>query len=199
MALGFGQTNTSNVGFGQVWGGQDPYLQSMYGLAQGQYNQAQGVPLQQAQQFIGGVQGAAGGAFNALAAGPQNPYLTGMVQAGMDQVGRQFQQQIMPGLIGGANAAGQLGGERYGLLQGQAVGDATRAMGDVANQMYGQAWTSGMQGQQAALQALPQMQNLGMASLSVPWANLGQYANMLGNPTILNTTQGKGGGYTFSG
>jgi hypothetical protein len=161
-------------------------------------------------------------AMDQLLAGPQNPYLTGMANAAMNNIGQNFQSQIMPALLGGGNAAGQLGGGRYALLQNQAASDAMKAMGDVGNNIYGNAWNSGLASQQAALGMLgnvygqnlqAQQGALGMVGdvwqqnlaarqgalgmtgdiAGMPWMPLQQYANILGRPTVLS-----GGGSSSS-
>jgi len=195
--FGFNIGKTKSSSSQNVWAPQAGALTDIYGQAGNVYQQTQG-QLPQAQSQLQSLQGPAMQAYGALAAGAQNPYLAGMAQAGFDQVGRQFQQQIMPGLVGGANAAGQLGGERFAQMQAQAAAEAQRAMGDVGNQIYGNAWQSGMQGQQAALQALPNLQNLGMASMALPWMNLGAYKSAVGAPTVLGASSSKGSSFGFA-
>lgn len=169
-----------------IWGPQQGYLTDIYGRARGLADTQGAAGTDWFNQIGQGAQSA----FQGLAAGPQNPYLTGMADAAMGAVGRQFQSQIMPALLGGGNAAGQLGGGRYGMLQAQAAGEGARALGDVAQNIYGNAWESGMQGQLGALSALPGLASFGNASMAAPWNSLQQYSSLIGAPV-------KGSGLAF--
>ena len=166
-----------------IWGPQQQYLGDVYGQAKSLYGQQAGQGAQQ-QSYIQGLQNSGMQAAQNLMMGPQNPYLQGMAADAMSQVSNQFNSQVMPSLLGGGNAAGQLGGERYALLQNQAVGEAGRAMGSAANQIYGNAWNSGMQGQAAGLDSLTSLGNLGMQGLNAPWAGLANYSSLIGKPVM---------------
>lgn len=176
-----------------VWGPQQPYLGDIYSQARGQFGAGQAAQPGAAQWF-GNIGQQGGQAFQNLAMGPQNPYLQGMASRAMGQVSDQFAGQVMPALIGGANAAGQLGGERFGLLQAQAAKAAAGGMADAGADVYGRAWDSGMQGQLGALSAMPGMANFGMSSLDQPWQNLSRYADVVGNPVLGNGSKFGGGG-----
>ena len=167
----------------QVYQAQAPYLQSLWGSGQTLANQ-QMAPGSQFQQQLGQQQGA----WQDLLSGSQNPYLQGMASNAMGAISRQFNEQIMPSLLGGGNAAGQLGGERYGLQQTQAAEAAARAMSAAGADVYGRAWESGLQGQQAALQMSPQV--MGSA-----WQPLLAQKDLVGAPTVL----GQGGTSTSTG
>ncbi|MGL4650275.1 MAG: hypothetical protein ACRC1H_12785, partial [Caldilineaceae bacterium] len=172
-----------------VWGPQQGFLGDIFRGAQGIYGQQQGAGQ------LGAMSQQGAGAFANLAAGPANPYLQGMTANAMQQVTDQFNSQIMPGLLGGANAAGQLGGERYALLQNQAAQAGARALGGVAQDIYGQAWDSGMQGQLGALSAMPGAMN---AIGGAPWQALQNYAGIIGRP-VLGSGTSFGAGGSFGG
>ena len=179
-----------------VWGAQKPWLERMYAGAGGLAGQQAG-DMGGVNDWYGGLQGAAMPAFQNLAMGPQNPWLQGMADTAMGSVARNFNQNIMPGIQGGANMAGQRGGAREGLLTEQAGGEAMRAMGDVANNIYGGAWNSGMQGQLGALGQLGNLGNLGMGQMNAQWAPWLNMRNVIGPPTTLTQSNAisKGSSY----
>lgn len=111
-------------------------------------------------------------------AGAQNPYLTGMAANAMNQISRQFNEQIMPSLLGGGNAAGQLGGARYQMLQDSAVRAAAEGMGNAANEVYGNMAALGLQGQSQAI-------GQGNQVMNAQWLPLFSQSAILGSPTVL--------------
>jgi len=197
-SFSYNQSNSKSQNGQNIWGPQAAGLTNLYG---------QGADLAANQQAgMGGVndwfsqmQGGAMPAFQGLLQGAQNPWLQGMADTAMGSVARNFNSQIMPGLIGGANQAGQLGGSRSGLMQDFAGGEAMRAMGDVANNIYGNAWNSGLNAQQGALGMIPQMSNLGMGQMNAQWLPLMNQKQLLGQPTPLSWGNSKSSSYGTSG
>lgn len=177
----FGKPAKSVQNPASVWSAQAPYLQSVYQAGQGLQGEQMAAGSEFQQQ-----RGMQGEAWQNLLSGSANPYLSGMASSAMAGITKQFQEQIMPALLGGGNAAGQLGGERYQLLQDSAVDSATRAMGDVSADIYGRAWDSGLQAQ---LGALDQSGNV----MGSAWQPLLSQAKLVGGPTVL------GGGGTSTG
>jgi len=170
-----GSKSTTNPD--QVWSAQSPYLTQNYAAGQNLANQqmAQGSQFQQ-------QQGALNNAWQQQLSGPANPYLTGMASNAMAQISKQFNEQIMPNLLGGGNAAGQLGGERYQNLQNSAVDTAATSMANAAQNVYGQAWDSGLAAQSAAI-------GQGSQVTGNAWQPLMNQAAIVGGPTVL----GQGG------
>lgn len=161
----------------KVYAAQEPYLKGLWGGGETLMNQQ----MAAGSDFQGQLQQQQG-AWQNLLAGSQNPYLQGMASNAMSAISRQFNEQIMPALLGSGNQAGQLGQERYALLQNQAVGEAARAMAGAGADVYGRAWDSGLQAQLAALQQAPQV--MGSA-----WQPLLAQKDLVGAPTVL----GQGG------
>ena len=106
------------------------------------------------------------------------------VSANIDQLGadlgRQFNQQIMPGITSEAIGLGGMGGSRQGVAEGiaaQGVADAlARGSTDIINQERArnlQAATTGggmmLQGAMAGMQGLENMYNIGQAPFSSQW------------------------------
>lgn len=164
----------------KVWKEQEPYLKGIYGAGQNMMSQQLGANSQFQQQNA-----ALGNAWQQQLAGPTNPYLTGMASNAMDQISRQFNEQIMPNLLGGGNAAGQLGGERYQNLQDSAVRTAADQMAKAGADVYGQAWNSGLAAQSSAI-------GQGSAVTGNAWQPLLNQAAIVGRPTVL----GQGGSST---
>jgi hypothetical protein len=161
----------------QVWSAQSPYLTANYKSGQDLANSqmAAGSQFQQQNQALNS-------AWQQQLAGSQNPYLTGMASNAMNQISRQFQEQIMPSLLGGGNEAGQLGQEKYAQIQGQAARDAAIGMGEAATNVYGQMAQLGLQGQSNAIGQSEQV-------MGAPFNPLLNQAKILGAPTVL----GQGG------
>lgn len=157
-----------------IYAPQDAGLTTNYQQGQAQVDQA----LAPDSTFNTGQQ-ASNDAWVSLLSGAENPYLTGMASSAMSQLTRQFNEQIMPGLLGGGNQAGQLGSDRYSFLQNSAVDTAARAFGDVQNEIYGNMANLGIAGQSNAINQTTQMGTSQFAPL------LAQ-SSILGKPTVLD-------------
>lgn len=168
---------------GSVWSPQTSFLTKNYQAGQDLASQ-QMAPGSDFQNLIGQQQGA----WQNLLSGSANPYLSGMAGNAMSAITKQFQEQIMPALLGGGNAAGQLGGERYQGLQDSAARTAMDATAAAGADVYGRAWDSGLQAQLAALQ---ESGNVSGAA----WQPLLQQSKLVGGPTVL----GGGGTSTSTG
>ena len=167
----------------QVWQAQAPYLTQNYtagqNLAQQQMAPGSDFEAQRMKQNE---------TWQNLLSGAQNPYLQGMASNAMRSISDQFNNEIMPSLLGGGNTAGQLGQERYMLAQNNSVGAAADAMARAGTDVYGRAWDSGLAGQQNALQLSPEV--MGSA-----WQPLLSQAKLIGGPQVL----GQGGTNTSEG
>lgn len=100
------------------------------------------------------------GSYNSLINGAPgaNPFLTQSLQGGMAQSKNMFdqmqssatenlQENILPGIRSNSVLAGQYGGSRQGIAEGNAIGDNQKAMQQAANQ-FGQNQTNQMAGAQ---------------------------------------------------
>jgi hypothetical protein len=174
-----------------VWGAQSPYLQDLFSRAQGMsqgggympnYGQAQGA-LDASQQGLMQM------------AGDQS--MDPRMGAYANQLGRQFNQQILPGLRGNDQMAGGLGSSRAGIGQGLAAAQFGQQLQDFGAQLYGgqqdrrlqaQMGLQGLAGQQASLQGMQQ---------AAPWYAMNQYRSLLGAP-VQNNLGGTSFGNTTS-
>ena len=174
-----------------VWGAQSPYLQDLFARAQGMsqgggympnYGQAQGA-LNASQAGLMGM------------AGDQS--VDPLMGAYANQLGRQFNQQILPGLRGNAQQAGGLGSSRAGIAQGLAGAQFGQQLQDFGAQLYGgqqdrrlqaQMGLQGLAGQQASLQGMQQ---------AAPWYAMNQYRSLLG-ASVQNNLGGTSFGNTTS-
>ena len=192
-ALNFGQEQQ----FQNLWGQAGAMNASggQQGLGYNAYNQAQGLNQQ------------AGNAFNRLA----NPGTDPMMGAYAQQIGQQFNEQIMPQLRGDAMVAGGYGGSRAGIAQGVAAGQAQRNIQDFGAQLYGQNQDRALQAAQGLGGLAQNSLATGQFGMGIPWYNLQQYAGLLGGPIVENlggtsyqqgtsTQSGSGGsrGFNFS-
>lgn len=192
-----------------VWGPQQQYLQDLYARAQQQsYAPTSGLEalqqgnaaLQQGMGYMGQGVGQLGNAYQGMNAmanmqpGAMNPQL----RAYANQVGQQFNEQIMPQLRGQAATAGQLGSSRAGLAQAAAGAMAQRNIQDFAGEQYQQDMTrqlQALQAMQAGGAALGQLgammpaysqqygQQAQMEAMA-PYLNLQQYSALLGAPVM---------------
>ena len=210
---------------GKVWEQQSPYLQNLYGRAQDTSYQNTG------RDFANQInQGAQTGYQNQLGGGFQNQQLTqglqnfggmqnealeGAIGAGLGDISRNFQRNIMPSINTGSAMTNTSGGSRQGIAQGLAAGEANRQAGDFVNNMRSQNWQQQMQnqlgayGQQAGLQAQQNAAQQGATALAPSLSNLGfgsQYGDLsalqglIGSPTVLGgASRGSGWGMDTSG
>jgi len=204
-----------------VYGAQDPYLQDLYQRSQlASYgNTGQNFANQINQGAQTGYQNQMGGGFQnqQLAqglqnfGGMQNEALGGAIQAGLGDINRNFQRNIMPSINTGAAMTNTSGGSRQGIAQGLAAGEANRQASDFVNQMQSQNWQNQMQnqlgayGQMGGLQAQQNLSQQGAMGMAPDLANLGfgaQYgdlsalSSLIGSPTVLggaSQSSGTGG------
>jgi hypothetical protein len=71
--------------------------------------------------------------------------LNPVVQSAFRRLGEGFNEQVLPGIRGNAIASGQYGGSRQGIAEGLASRGLLYSMGDVANNMYNQAYQQAQQ------------------------------------------------------
>ena len=117
-----------------------------------------------------------------------NPELDRMVGRATDQIGQNFQDRVLPGLNATFGGAGRTGSGIHALTAQRAGEDASRAAGDTASRMYGQAYESG-RGRQLA--AAGQLGGLGIAGsgLGLQGAGLGLSAFNQGQGRQLGVNQ----------
>ena len=117
------------------------------------------------------------------------------------QMGKFFNEQLMPGITGSAVSAGGFGGGRNQLAVGQAAGNVADAysqgvtgiMGNAYNQAIGAAGmqANNMIGAQGAINQTGQgLTNLGLANLNSQWAPLQNFQGLLGAPITLGSSYG---------
>ena len=217
MGFGFGMNSSSGKNSSQstnstnVWGGQAPFLQDMFGQGSSLMQQQQGVG-QYAQDMMGGMLpgiNAAMGSMGNMAQGggplqqftnPNNGLISQQLGMLGSSLGDMFNNTVMPGLTSQANSAGGLGGSRHQLGIGQAAGNmfdqfqqgATSIMGNAYNQAANSAGQL-QQSMMGAAGAMPGMGgdifNLGMSPFNAAWAPLQNQAGLLGGPTVLGQGQ----------
>lgn len=192
-----GSSSGTNTSYGSAMNlGQEQQFQNLWGQAGNMYagggGQAAG---QQGMAQYGNMLGQAQGYNQQGAAALNDPRFLGQnnpqMQAYANQIGQQFNQQIMPGLRGDAMLTGGYGGSRAGIAQGTAAGQAQRNLQDFGAQLYGQDQQYNLQRAQGLNQNAAMAGTLGEAygqlgqfGMSLPWYNLQQYAGLLGNPIM---------------
>lgn len=200
-----------------IWATQAPYLQNLYSAAQGLFGQQQGqVPgaaNAYAQEGLGGARaGMASMQDIAATGGPVGQYATpnnALAQQQLSEmsqnIGNEFQRNVLPSLNSAAGIAGAQGGSRNALGRGLAASDAQSQIAQAGTNLYGQQYGIGAQAAGAATQArlnaageLPGMgaslYNLGMSPYTAQWAPMTALASMIGGPTALTTASSKQSG-----
>lgn len=95
-----------------------------------------------------------GGGSLGFGQGPTNPYLQSQANGIAQTATRNLQNNILPGIDGGAVASGGYGGSRQGIAQGNAIGQTNQDITNATSNLYGNAY------------AQDQNYNLGMGSLA---------------------------------
>lgn len=176
-----------------VLGQQLPFLQSLWGQAQGAANPgaAQGL----ASQVSGTLGPQLQRSMTALGAlGDPRAQIAAQTASLKSGLGALFREEIQPGLAGDAIAAGGLGGGRQGVAQGVAAGQ----LGQAFTQGLGDIVARANQTALGAQSALPQVASLYSDVTRAPGTAgldpLTQLAAILGGPTVLNRSTGWGRG-----
>ena len=141
-----------------------------------------------------------------------NPYLNSQIHGLGQDLGRFYREQILPGIGGRYAQAGQRGGSRQGIAEGQAAGRIGEEFAQQANAMrmgaYGQQQAAagqlaalGQQGLYSGYGALgnlagTNMQNmLGYQGMQLNPFQIG--AQIYGAPSVLSWNQGGGFDYGY--
>lgn len=196
-----------------VWGDQAPYLkqgyQSASNLAARQQPQVEAAAGKYGAQGYGDSQAGVGalrdmagtGGASAAYASPNNALAQTQLAAMTSDIGDQFRRSILPGIQSSAGQVGAIGGSRAALAKGVAAGDAARAIGTAASDLYGQQYQIGAG---AAAQAdsnrinaggaLPgaaqASYNLGLSPFSSAWGPIQSMMSSIGGPTVLSNSYG---------
>jgi len=213
-----GGSNSSQTDPSKIWETQAPFLKDLYERAQmASYgDMGTNYATQIGDQALSGFGAQMGGGYQipGLQEGlqnfgnMQNQALGGAVQAGLGDINRNLQRNILPSINTGAAMTNTSGGSRQGIAQGLAASEANRQAGDFVNKMYSQNFQNQMQNQlgaygqlgglqaqqnlaqQGALGLAPQLSNLGFGA---QYGDLSALSGLIGGPTVL------GGGGTSSG
>ena len=187
QASSFGRNDASSNSF--VDASQQPYLDATRAAGMGMLGQGSGdIAMGQAQNQ-GMLDQAMAQNMALMDPSQQIASQSASLQSGL---GDLFRNEINPAIEGNALMAGGLGGGRQGVAQGVAAGQLgntyASAMGDITARANAQS-----QG------AVNSMAGLGQANLanrgalaSFNMGQLGDYAGILGGPTVLNQSQSTG-------
>src|SRR5262245_52332277 len=168
-----------------VWDVQVPFLQQLYG----QGSTLAGAPGP-------GFDPGANAAWQSALSGQMNPTTGEVISNATRDLGLDFSRNVLPGIRRNAVSSGAAGGTRQGIAEGLAAGEVARNMGNLRATMTNAALDRATQQQTAALGISPSLMSL---QASLPWANVDEFAKVLGSPTVLGTSQssGSGSGYSF--
>ena len=209
--LGFGKSSSSSSSF--IDPAQQPFLDFLRNTGQGlvgqtmpgaqQFAQQQGGQLfGQGLDFLGGLQ--------------NNPFIAQLFQQAQGSpdlvnqqvgqlqadLGRAFQQEVLPGIRRDATAVGALGGSRQGVAEGiagQGFADAfSRGVTGIQTAAADRALQAGTAG--AGIQAqsllgglssLPGLLQLGLGQFTGQFAPLSLFSDIVGGPTVLDRSRGR--------
>jgi hypothetical protein len=103
-----------------------------------------------------------------------NPFLDSMYDAAARRMGQNFQENIVSGITDREVGSGQYGGSRGAIAEGIAARAEADALGDLASNVYGNAYNLGF----GAMADLTGAQQQGEINRFAQNANLDQQANM---------------------
>ena len=138
-----GQQATSQT---SLYGGQAPFLQSLWGQANALSGSDPGIAAQ-ARNAWG----------QALGAGI-NPGVADVIANASADMGLNFNRNTLPGIRQGAVGTGSLGGSRQGIAEGLAAGELARNQSNMATTLYTQALDQASRERTAALSMSGAMQ-----------------------------------------
>lgn len=118
-----------------------------------------------------------------------NPYVQNQAKALQDMSNQNLQQNILPGIGQGAQAAGMYGSSRQGIAQGQAIANAQTGLNNSIANLYGNAYATDQNAdlQRSSLanqmsiasmnnatqnKSLDNQYNLGLGQQALGWGNL---------------------------
>jgi hypothetical protein len=104
----------------------------------------------------------------------ENKFLDGMYGAAARRVTDTFNESILPGIASDFAGSGGIGGSRQGIAEGLAAKEATQALTDLANNMYGDAYNLGF----GAMSDLVGNQQMGDINRFAQNADMQQGANL---------------------
>jgi len=217
--LSFGGTSTSSRSY--VDKAQQPFLDFTRNLGMGLTGNLTGLADAYAQQAGSNLYGAGTAMLPQLT---NNPFLQSLQQqAGGDpalvdrqigqlgsDLGRAFQQQVIPGIRRDAGGYGALGGSRQQVAQGIAGQGFADAFSRGATDIYAadrnrqlQAATTGggllSQGVLGGLSSLQGLYDVGLSQFTGGFAPLSLYSSILGAPTVLDKSRSRGFNVGFGG
>lgn len=225
FGIGGGSSKERSESQTQVWGEQARFLTKMWPYAKQLFEQQNANIFDEATRVSDEVSGYLTGAGDILGdigsgadpataymrsrLGQENPYLSGTIDQYGADIARNLAENILPELRSGGVAAGQPGGSRFHLAQGQAADAAQRefSQGAMQMRMADLQQTDAMSGQLAQMNMMAAQgmaglaepsYNLGMAPYSAAWMPALNYANVLGSPTIVSESEGSADSWNFS-
>lgn len=101
----------------------------------------------------------------------RNPYLQQQGQALQAQSNQNLQQNILPGIGRGAQAAGMYGSSRQGIAEGQAMGNAQTGLDSAIANLYSNSYGQDLQ-YDLSSRSLNNSYDLGLRSNDLGYANL---------------------------
>ena len=153
-----------------VWGGQAPALQALYGEAGELLNRPSAVAAP------------AQAAWAAMLQPGVNPYFSQSLNAAVDAATRGFTQGVLPALSAQAVGAGAFGEPRDRLAQGQAAGEFGQSLTNMVAQMSARQYEADQSRALGALGLAPQMGGLDLQNILAA-------SQIVGGPTVLGRSQ----------
>ncbi|MCP4169330.1 MAG: hypothetical protein GY758_01000 [Fuerstiella sp.] len=206
------QQSTSQISAEQL-----PYLQNLWGQGQDLANQQMGNIGQESMRLSGGLFNQGQGFMSQMGSGAaqglnqyQGPGYAQQQIGALGQLSQNYLGQALQGINSGAIGAGGLGGQRNQLMQGTAIGDATRGFQSAASNLMQQDLgrqqqagiaQAGIQGQtaMAGMGQLGNMYDLSMSPFTAQWSPLQQQGSLIGGPAMTSQSTGYNQGWGTQG
>lgn len=116
-------------------------------------------------------------AYTTALRGTVNPGVADVIARASEDMGLDFQRNVLPGIRRGAVDTGGFGGSRQGIAEGLAAGEVARAQAKLSSELYTQALSQASNERSSALTQATAMEML-------PWTGLESYARVIGQPIM---------------
>ena len=165
--------------------GQEPFLQYLREQAGDQYREHGKSQAYAGHQLANRLTDQGYGFLDTLGAGANQQVADSQIESLTDILNRNLSMNL--GMIGGnASVGNTFGGGRQGVMEGTAIGDTQLALASGVSDIYANQNQNNLLGATAGLGALQGQFGLGMSGFANQQQPLGNFANMVGQPTVLS-------------
>ena len=169
----------------QVDPAQQPYLEDLRNRATKNLDQYGAWQTQAGFNLADRLTDRGYGFLDTLGAGSNQQVADSQIESLTDILNRNLSMNL--GMIGGnASVGNTFGGGRQGVMEGTAIGDTQLALASGVSDIYANQNQNNLLGATAGLGAIQGQFGLGMSGFANQQQPLGNFANMVGQPTVLS-------------